>query len=235
MTDLQLVADILNNDERAWRHICRNMKAGFIAKVYSMNLHGRLTPQDLEDLFQDSCIILMQTIKGGGFEVRNNNGIFNFLITTGDKRAKNMIKKKSPLLCDELPDGSEDKNKKKDPHFTDADKQKLQHEYLEMVYDSMPHDCKKIFKLFYWDHKPMDDIAAIMGMKNADSVITKKSKCMNKFKEIGKMLVRNDEFSEDDIRDTVERVALKALLEEERANLEDGYLMAAYNPDEDKE
>jgi DNA-directed RNA polymerase specialized sigma24 family protein len=182
MTDLQLVAGILNNDERAWRHICRNMKAGFIAKVYSMNMHGKLVPQDLEDVFQDSCVILMQTVKGGGFEVRNNNGIFNFLITIGDKRAKNMIKKRSPLLCDELPDGSEDKNKKKDPHFTDADKQKLQHEYLEMVYDSMPHDCKKIFKLFYWDHKPMDDIASIMGMKNADSVITKKSKCMNRIR-----------------------------------------------------
>jgi hypothetical protein len=81
----------------------------------------------------------------------------------------------------------------------------------------------------------MDDIASIVGMKNADSVITKKTKCMAKFKEIGKMLIENDEFSEEDIRDTVERVALKALLEEERVISEEGYKMAAYNPDEDKE
>ena len=81
----------------------------------------------------------------------------------------------------------------------------------------------------------MDDIASIVGMRNADSVITKKTKCMAKFKEIGKMLVENDEFSEEDIRDTVERVALKALLEEERAISEEGYKMAAYNPDEDEE
>ena len=235
MTDSQLVTGILNNDERAWRHICRNMKTGFMAKVYSMNLHGKLAPHDLEDVFQESCVILMQTVKEGVFEVRGNNAIFNFLINTGDKRAKNVIRKKSPLLCDELPERSDNTNKKKDPHLTDADKQKLQHEFLERVYGSMPHDCKRIFKLFYWDHKPMDDIASIVGMKNADSVITKKTKCMAKFKEIGKMLVENDEFSEEDIRDTVERAALKALLEEERAISEEGYKMAAYNPDEDKE
>ena len=45
----------------------------------------------------------------------------------------------------------------------------------------------------------MDDIASIVGMKNADSVITKKTKCMAKFKEIGKMLIENDEFPEEDI------------------------------------
>ena len=67
------------------------------------------------------------------------------------------------------------------------------------------------------------------------SAITKTGKCMNKFKEIGKMLVQNDEFSEDDIRDTVERAALRALLEEEMANSEEGYKMATYNPDVDKE
>lgn len=234
MTDSQLVIGILNNDERAWRHICRNMKTGLMAKVYSMNLHGKLAPQDLEDIFQESCVILMQTVKGGGFEVKGNNAIFNFLITTGDKRAKNVIRKKSPLLTDKLPDGSDDKSNKKNPHLTDADKQQLQHEFLERVYGSMPHDCKRIFKLFYWDHKPMDDIAGIMGMKNPDSAITKKTKCMSKFKEIGKMLVENDEFSEDDIRDTVERAALRALLEEERAISEEGYQMAAYNPDEDE-
>lgn len=234
MTDSQLVDGILQNDERAWRHICKNMKTGFMSKVYSMNLHGKLSPLDLEDIFQESCIILMQTVKEDGFEVRSGNSIFNFLIKTGDLRAKNLIKKKSPLLCDELPDGPEDKNKKKNPHLTDADKQKLQHEFLEKIYNSMPSDCQRIFKLFYWDHKPMDDIASIVGMKNADSVITKKTKCMTKFKEIGKLLIAKDEFSEEDIRDTVERVALKALLEEERVNSSEGYKMAALNPDDDE-
>lgn len=29
MTDSQLIFGILQNDERAWRHICREMKDGF--------------------------------------------------------------------------------------------------------------------------------------------------------------------------------------------------------------
>jgi predicted metal-binding protein len=80
----------------------------------------------------------------------------------------------------------------------------------------------------------MDDIASIMGMKNADSAITKKSKCMNKFKEIGKMLIENDEFAEEVVRNAVERAALRALLEEEKENCNEGFMMAAFNPDDDE-
>ena len=34
--DSQLVTGILNNDERAWRHICRNMKTGFMAQCHTI-------------------------------------------------------------------------------------------------------------------------------------------------------------------------------------------------------
>ena len=80
----------------------------------------------------------------------------------------------------------------------------------------------------------MDDIASIMGMKNADSAITKKSKCMKKFVEIGKMLIKNDEFAEEVVRNAVERAALRALLEEEKENSDEGFMMAAFNPDDDE-
>ena len=80
----------------------------------------------------------------------------------------------------------------------------------------------------------MDDIASIMGMKNADSAITKKSKCMKKFVEIGKMLIENDEFAEEVVRNAVERAALRALLEEEKENFDEGFMMAAFNPDDDE-
>ncbi|MBE6224334.1 MAG: hypothetical protein E7122_03805 [Bacteroidales bacterium] len=42
-----------------------------------------------------------------------------------------MIRKKSPLLCDELPDGSDNAIPKKHPHLTAADKQKF---YRDTVY-----------------------------------------------------------------------------------------------------
>ena len=88
--------------------------------------------------------------------------------------------------------------------------------------------------MFYWDHKPMDDIACIMGMKNADSAITKKSKCMKKFKDIANMLIENDEFAEEVVRNAVERAALRELLDEERINSDEGFKMAAYETDDER-
>lgn len=233
MTDLQLVNGILQNDERAWRYICMSMKTSFMSKVRVNNLHGNLTPSDLEDIFQESCITIMQKIKSGNFVNMYENGLFNYLVKVGNGAAKNLIRKNGRLSYKESLPEPDEKNEKKNHQRSDAEKQKLQHEFLDRIYHSMPSDCQKIFKLFYWDHKPMDDIASITGMKNADSVITKKSKCMKKFSDIGKLLVAKDEFSEEDVRNTVERAALRALLEEERTNLGEGFRMAAYDTDDD--
>ena len=80
----------------------------------------------------------------------------------------------------------------------------------------------------------MDEIAGILGMRNADSAKTKKSKCMNKFKDIAAQLIENDEFAEDAVRASIERAALKALLEDERFYADNNIGIAALDT-EDKE
>lgn len=77
----------------------------------------------------------------------------------------------------------------------------------------------------------MDEIASILGMRNADSAKTKKSKCMNKVKEIAAQLIENDEFAEDAVRNAIERAALRELIEEERYNAKNGICMAALDLD----
>ena len=79
----------------------------------------------------------------------------------------------------------------------------------------------------------MDDIASILGMRNADSAKTKKNKCMNKFKDIAAKLIESNEFAEEAVRAAVERAALKELLEDERFYAENGISMAALNVEEE--
>ena len=43
---------------------------------------------------------------------------------------------------------------------------------------------------------------------------------MNKFKEIAKILLENEEFAEEAVRAAVERAALRELLEDERVMME---------------
>ena len=119
------------------------------------------------------------------------------------------------------------------------EKQKEQDKFLDRVFDSIPDSCKILLKKFYWDHKPMSEIASILGMQNADSVKTKKNRCMDKFKEIAKKLVANDEFAEEVVRASVERAALRELLNAERTYASADLSIAACKvedePKEDKE
>ena len=67
MTDAQIVMSIMQNDSRGWRYICRNMKQGFAAILARTFSFGRTPDADIEDIFQDSCIVLMQKVKEGKF------------------------------------------------------------------------------------------------------------------------------------------------------------------------
>jgi hypothetical protein len=116
------------------------------------------------------------------------------------------------------------------------DKQKEQDRFLDRVFDSISDSCKTLLKKFYWDHKPMDEIASILSLGNANSAKTKKNRCMNDFKNIAKKLVESDEFAEDMVRACVERAMLRELLEDERVMMKDASIRtAALKIEEDNE
>ena len=95
--------------------------------------------------------------------------------------------------------------------------------------------CKKIFKQYYWERKPFDDIADSIGYGTIDSVKTKKSKCMKQFKDFAKKLLDNDEFAEEVVRATVERAALRELINEERVYAETDVTMAALDIEDESD
>ncbi len=115
------------------------------------------------------------------------------------------------------------------------EKQQAQDEFIDKVFDRIPSECKELFKYFYWERKTMDDIANILGMSNADSAKTKKSKCMKKVKDIATMLIECGEFAEESVKAAVERAALKELINEEKEYAENGICMAALDIDDDTE
>ena len=79
MIDSQLLIGIMQNDERAWKHICRNMKQGFVSILAQTFSFGNLSNEDIEDVFQESCILLMQKIMSGGVVVSRQGALFSYL------------------------------------------------------------------------------------------------------------------------------------------------------------
>ena len=232
MTDSQLLIGIMQNDERAWKHICKNMKQGFTSILVQTFQFSNLTNEDIEDIFQESCIVLMQKVKSGGIAISRDGALFSYLVQIGKLTACNLVRKRKDITSEDVVTISDNLHKEYEDISVD-EKQKSQDEFLDRVFDSLPSDCKTLLKHFYWGHKPMDQIASILGMRNADSAKTKKNKCMNKFKDIAAKLIESDEFAEEAVRAAVERAALKELLEDERFYAENGISIAALNVEEE--
>lgn len=251
MTEAQIVIGIMQNDERAWRHICRNMKPSFSSILRGLFSFGETADEDIEDIFQESCIILMQKVKAGGLELNNDGALFSYLVQIGKLTSCNLKRKRAvapkseddfsnviPFLSmrgKQIPDIR--KEMETEPgEISLSEKQQTQDEFLDRVLDSIPETCKTLLKKFYWDHTPMDEIASMLGLRNADTAKTKKNRCMNQFKDIAKRLLESDEFVEETVRACIERAALRELLEEERVLMSDSSIRkAALDIDESKD
>lgn len=234
MTDHQLLIGIMQNDERTWKHICRNMKQGFASILVHMFSFSNLTNEDIEDIFQESLIVLIQKAKNGSLEISREGALFSYLVQIGKLTACNLVRKRKGITTENVVTISDNLHKECEDISVD-EKQKSQDEFLDRVFDSLPSDCKTLLKHFYWGRKPMDHIASVLGMRNADSAKTKKNKCMNKFKDIAAKLIESDEFAEEAVRAAVERAALEELLENEKVYAENGICTAALNTDDTEE
>ena len=102
MTDQQILIGIMQNDERAWKHICRNMKQGFVSILAQTFSFGNLSNEDIEDVFQESCILLMQKIKSGGFAISREGALFSYLVQIGKLTACNIIRKRKDITTEDV-------------------------------------------------------------------------------------------------------------------------------------
>ena len=235
MTDSQLIFGIMQNDERAWRHICREMKPGFASILGQTFSVDRISSEDIEDIFQESLIVLMQKVKSGKVICSHDGALFSYLVQVGKLTACNQLRKKRELNWDDAVTFSLQLHNIEDDEIAAYEKQQAQNELLDKIFGRIPSECSTLLKHFYWNHKPMDEIASILGMRNADSVKSKKNKCMNRIKEIAARIIEDDEFAEEIIRNAVERAALRELIEDERIHANSGSCMAALDIDENNE
>ena len=234
MKDSQLIFGIMQNDERAWRYICREMKPGFASILKKTFFVDQITDEDIDDIFQESLIVLMQKVKSGAVVSSHDGALFSYLVQIGKLTTCNQVRKKRALSFDETVTFSIQlhNSEVEDDEISVDEKQQMQNDFLDKLFDRIPSECGTLLKHFYWNHKPMDEIASILGMRNADSVKSKKNKCMNRIKEIAARIIENDEFAEEVVRNAIERAALRELIEEERIHADSGHCMAALNIDE---
>lgn len=177
-----------------------------------------------DDVYQEACIILMENVKAGKLDLEGEVNLSGYLYVICKRIALRYAAKKRPLRIVERPEEKDEVvikdegNEGNDLQEDSPEKQEMEEEeamkFLERVLDSIPPTCKSILKRFYWDKMSMKDIATLTGLKNEDTAKSTKKRCMDKFRNIAKAMLEDDEKAEDAIRRTIERAALRDQLEE---------------------
>ena len=215
MTDKELIIGIKNNSKSVWRSIYFEMKPKIERSI--SHLLSNVKDLTFDDIYSEGLITLMENVKDGKLDENADNNLSGYLYTICYRIAYKQTTRKKPA-----DDGNgsiaESTFTFVDPDVISSDEEYARN-FLDRVLSSLPLNCRQIFKRFYWDKLPLDKIAVTMGLKNANSAKTTKSRCMSKYKELAQKLFADDEKAEQAVRRSVERDALRNILE--RFRLED--------------
>ena len=235
MTDNDIIRGIRENSSEAWRELYHSAVEGIREKIEPML--KKVKHLTFDDLFKDACITLMEDVKKGKVKEGEGTNLAGYLYTIcwrmairqndRESRPKEPVKavvsmRNGAVIVEEPNQEMEEE----DP-VTAQQEEEEAFAFLDKVLKSIPEDCQKLLRWFYWDKMPMKDIAPAMGLKNENVAKTKKNRCMDKFKEIAKAMLADDEKAEEAVRRTVERNALRDLLDDIRKEESGDLAMAA--------
>lgn len=134
MTDQQLLIGIMQNDERSWKHISRNMKQGFSSILVHMFSFSNLTNEDIEDISQESVIVLKQKAKNGSLEISREGALFSYLVQIGKLTACNLVRKRKDITSEDVVTISDNQHKEYEDISVD-EKQRSQDEFIDREFD----------------------------------------------------------------------------------------------------
>lgn len=166
-------------------NVIQKIKAGDLAELdkiyleikpkfisYARRYFSSLNIEDIEDVYQDTIIVFYQNIKRGVL-TEITSSLSAYIIQIGkikliqhlEFNAKNNALE-SKLL---------DKELHQDEYNHKIDKA------VKFIFSKMTDACKQILHLFYYEKRSMDEIALMLNYKNADTVKSKKSRCVSNF------------------------------------------------------
>ena len=166
--DARILAGIRKGDHGALVELYRANRAPVAALVTRNN--G--TADDAEDVLQEAIVTLWERVQTGRFEYAAR--LSTFIYAT----AKNMWLRRLARTRRE-PVGTEgnDGGAADDPDPLEQMVEGEEASIVSSALDRLGEPCRKLLLLFYWEERPMEEIASLMGFMNADTVKSKKYQC----------------------------------------------------------
>lgn len=167
-TDAKILDLIRQGNEEALvmlYHANRKMIMAFVTR-------NNGTPDDGEDLLQESLLVLWERVRAGRFEysAKLSTFLFGTARNMWMRRLANK-RRESPAILD--PDSYSDGGASLLENLIVSEEAAMVQEALKKI--GAP--CRQLLLLFYWEELSMEEIAGRMGFANADTVKSKKYQC----------------------------------------------------------
>ena len=158
-----------------------------------------LEDADMDDIYQEASVALYLNIKDGKLTELTSSLSTYFLRVCINQALKFLSKKNHTIpLLEPIPITTKPEflSDKIDEIYNLSTEDMTQEELsfseriVVAVFEKITDTCRKIFRGYYWNNYDNDTIAIMYGFANANSVKAQKYKCVNKFKQKYKELIR---------------------------------------------
>ncbi|MCB0583442.1 MAG: sigma-70 family RNA polymerase sigma factor [Phaeodactylibacter sp.] len=171
----KLLEALRRGEERAFEQVYRSC----YRQISSMARSNSGTESQAQDLFQETLLVFLGKLRDPAFELTSD--VCTFLYAIAQRKWWKQLRKDSrvDLTLDEqghpteLPDVGNLEEKK-------AFEEK--HRLMSRVFAGISEECRRIIVEFYYQKKPLQEIAEKMGL-DYQYIRVKKHRCMNDYKK----------------------------------------------------
>ena len=176
----------LSNDAKILQQLQQGDEEALVT-LYEANRHmigdflsrNNGTEDDTDDMLQEALVILWERVRSGRFDHRAQLSTFIFA-TVKNIWLQRLARKKKEKRTDIDLNATIDTGQDALERLIECEETAIVREALDRIGDP----CKTLLLLFYWEERPMQEIARHMGFANADTVKSKKYQCKKELKKI---------------------------------------------------
>lgn len=192
MTDKEYIDGIQNRDNRIFATLYETFRSDFI-NLFRIK-HRAQDIEQIIDAYQDSCVVLWNNIQEGKLTFHKleeyHASLKTYLFSIGrNKLVSSYRKSQKEVKTNDLELFSVKRNTNnltedyRNSQFLLQEEELSEREtVIQQLVANMQEPCNTLLKLYYWEKKDGQQIAALLNYKNPDSVKTQKFKCMKKLK-----------------------------------------------------
>ena len=129
------------------------------------------TEADADEVLQEAVVILWEKVRAGTFEAQSKLSTFLMGVIKNIWARRLARRKREAPIAEEFdpPTGEES--------ILDGLIREEQVEAMHKAMSRITELCRKILLMFYWEEKSMEEIAADLGLANAETAKSKKYQC----------------------------------------------------------